>query len=588
MKSLAHQSLLKKANLLLAKRCPPSSPLIPRKISTSALTSSPFVTPTQSNNKDRGCNGHYNIKHHYHASVQNLRQRKSKVYEQEEINEINNDMDKISEVEQERIKLELLTYTGTDDAHNDLLEDLSAQTKILDSLLDNNSDGNDGSAGSAGSNEKIIQKMQDVAKIHWELGMLDDAQSLQEDILKRLIQIHSESNVDDDEISQQHKKTSLPTHMDIAQTLHTIGSIQNRMNQPHEARRWFDAALKMKEEILTSKKEDGGEGLDYHYEIGKTLNGIALAEIQLAQDEDEGEDISISSVSNILSIFESAERHYTFHGEGGDNTCHYFDDEFYEGDSMADHPHVASINSNMALLYRQHGNYKMAATKYEEALRIQMMWTPTENNNDSSDNSEIIGLKMDLGDCYKAFERYERALENYEEALRLHMIVVRKERQRQRQAEQLTLSTGKSDDNASENENEKNKSMPAVLDPNADILNSPVEAVLRHNIGLMHAHLGRHDIAMEEYQSSLRIKRRLDETHPDIGLTLNGIGALQATKGDYKSALSYFREALYIYELRSQNFYAFGKEDENIMQTKKNIELVEKQMYGIGGRGNGD
>ena len=150
-----------------------------------------------------------------------------------------------------------------------------------------------------------------------------------------------------------------------------------------------------------------------------------------------------------------------------------------------------------------------------------------------------------------------------------------KDQKRQHQTEQLASADAKDENNAS----------LAVLDPRTDILNSPVEAVLRHNIGLMHANLGRHKIAMEEYQSSLKIKRRLDETSPDIALTLNGIGALQATRGDHKSALSYFREALYIYELQSPNFFGLGEEDEDIIQTKNNIEIVEREMYSIGGRG---
>ena len=54
------------------------------------------------------------------------------------------------------------------------------------------------------------------------------------------------------------------------------------------------------------------------------------------------------------------------------------------------------------------------------------------------------------------------------------------------------------------------------------------------------------------------------------------VSELSKQQGDYKSALSYLREALYIYELCSPNLYVFGEEDVDIIETKKNIKLVEK------------
>mmetsp|Transcript_15834 Transcript_15834/g.23169 ORF Transcript_15834/g.23169 Transcript_15834/m.23169 type:complete len:150 (+) Transcript_15834:1-450(+) len=126
-----------------------------------------------------------------------------------------------------------------------------------------------------------------------------------------------------------------------------------------------------------------------------------------------------------------------------------------------------------------------------------------------------------------------------------------------------------------------------------------MEAILRRNIGMMHAQDGRYQEAMAEYQTALEIKKMFDETHREVAITLNAIGALLATKGESAPALAHFREALSIFRMNSVSGFTMGDDnvnmdmDEDVAQTKRNIELVENTFGGRdtglrrGGRGRG-
>ena len=96
-------------------------------------------------------------------------------------------------------------------------------------------------------------------------------------------------------------------------------------------------------------------------------------------------------------------------------------------------------------------------------------------------------------------------------------------------------------------------------------------------MGLVNAELGRKDEAMEEYKTSIAIKKALlGESHVEVAHTLNALGALLGSKEEPDTALAYFREALYIYKTNSTS--VFGDDgDENIMNTQRNIALVENR-----------
>ena len=421
-----------------------------------------------------------------------------------------------AEKEKEIKKAELLAETGSDRVYNAILHELANADARLHELQNDH----------VSTEQDIIHAMQDVATIQWKIGMLDEAQILQEEILSKLVALHSDATSGNEPSK----------HLDIAMTMHTIGSIQSRLDNPREANKWFGAALEMKKELLSD--------YSFHYEIGKTLNGLALVKMQLDQEEEIDTD-----PLELVRLLDEAENHYMHHGER-----HGDDQGEEEEQDMADHPHVASINENIAMTYRKYGDLNMALQKYENALRIHKHWLSDEDIN-MNGNESIMNLNIHCGDCLQGLESYEEALKRYEEALRLHLLIVRREAAQ----EEETLAEG-------------SRKLEAI---------TPIAGILKHNIGMMHSRGGRYTEAMIEFQAAMDIKSSFGEHHPEVANTLNAIGAMQASKGEGDSALAHFKQALEIFRMNSS---VIGDEDhdEDIHQTKHNIKIVQENLAGRG------
>ena len=194
-----------------------------------------------------------------------------------------------------------------------------------------------------------------------------------------------------------------------------------------------------------------------------------------------------------------------------------------------DHPHVGSICENLGLLYMQGEDYKAALVQFEEALRIIQL--PSSEH--GADSEYAVSLLMKMGECYYELNDNNRAKEINEEALRIVTKVLKEPE-------------------------------------------GPMAAVLRHNMGLVNAKLGLLDEALDSLEQSWELKKQLvgSEDHPECASTLNAMGAVYGTKQELHKALSFFREALRIYQV-TEPFDEEGNDHPNIVNTKRNIALVE-------------
>jgi tetratricopeptide (TPR) repeat protein len=416
---------------------------------------------------------------------------------------------------QEFIKADIITQFGNDDRYHALLRKLedaqdalhrnveSSTTTTTTTTTTNTTTATNCRSTRDNSfipsDEDVIIALQQVAKIELELGMIQEAKVRQEDILTRLLKIHG-----------ANANETTPKHLSIASTMHSIGSIYSRLEDPHEADKWLNAALNMKKELLFVN------GCKYHYEVGKTLNGIALNEMMMHSIDDGYEIDSLQ----IVSILTEAELNYICHAEENDG----------ERD-MSNHPDVAFISENMAGVYRSFGDLDMALQKYQAALGVLEHQSPSEQARD-----KIVNLYVHIGDCLNGLDKYDEAREKYEDALDLHLKIV-------------SESAG-------------------------DGTKTSLEAVLRHNIGNMHAKVGMLKEAMQDYEYALNLKRELGgESHPECALTLNAIGALLANQGDWQGSLAHFNEAKFIYKMHANDDVEM---EEMLAQTENNIELLEK------------
>lgn len=505
----------------------------------------------------------------------------------------------ISQEEQEMVKAQLYGLTGSDAAHTRLQNQLSERLTRLAQLQDGS-----GTDTDTDTDTDVTNAMRDVAETQSKLGMLDDAQNLQEQILSRLVALHAPTPT-----------SPPPDHTEVARTMHAIGSLQTRLEQYAGSQRWLEAALEMERRL---------HGVGYRRPIGRTLNALALLHVRFASAE--GRDrFDDGAVAVTLELMAEAEAHFRYHGTDG--PAHVMgpvdDDDDGSWDASdgggvgggahgetdgagraADHPDLASICENMAMLYRTQRNYPRALEKYEEALQIKERLAAAIQGGDaiasaatSEDRSKIVSLNMDIGDCVGGsqggLKRYKDALERYQRALDVHAALVRSER---------TTSLAhepQSDGAAGERPTAPTTDVVPTNTQFPGEVGTSVEGVLRHNIGTMHARLNSHDSALEEYETALAIKKSLvGEDHPEVAVTLNAIGALMAgDESGGRKALAYFREALRIFRIHSSSSSVGGGDgdavwaagdgdeaDEHAAKTLTNIQLLEKNLmqHGMG------
>ena len=443
-------------------------------------------------------------------------------------------------VENELIKAELAGMTGDDGSYDRLVGELSSALDHLEQVMAQQDDA-----------QVMIDALQSAGKCYWNLGFLDEARDLHEDSLSRLIDLHSSDGSNTTDGDQQGKP---PHHPAIASTLHWLGSIHARSGHPAEAARWYGSALDMKRRVWRRT---------FHPEIGKTLNGLALIEVAQAGMDDEG---GIAVVDDeeawrrALDLFEEAERNYTYanmdRGGGGrtgiaksaaDNNGEDISSSPEDEEDYSNHPDLAMICENMALLFRRNNEDKAALARYRQALEIRQTGSDPDVAGGAGDG-KILDLMLGIADCLRALSKFDEASELYEQVLQSH---IKDTRRKAEQAPQDGVET-----------------------------RTALEAVIRHNLGLVHAQCGRHDLALEEYNTAREIKVALaGPDHPEVAVTLNAVGAVHGASGDREKALSHFRQALQIFQSHSG---ALGDDDPDVVNTQRNIRLIEKSALKSG------
>ena len=431
-------------------------------------------------------------------------------------------------MENELVKAELAGLTGDDAEYDRLVTELSEALDHLEQTAQNGWEGDDDA-------QAMIDALQSAANSYWNLGFLDESRDLYEDSLSRLIDMHS-----DDGTGSTGKQP--PDHPQIATTLHWLGSIHARSGNPTEAARWYESALDMKKRVYGNRT--------YHPEIGRSLNGLALIQVHQAtsSSEDDGGAIGGDEEAwrRAMELFQEAERNYTFanmdRGGGGRTgiakpAAASVEEE--DNEDYSNHPDLAMILENMAMLFRQNNEHQAALTRYQQALSIRQSNADISGEAGSSgvEDGKILGLMLSVADCLRASSKFDEAAELYEQVLASHI--------------QTNSGNGES-----QGEGETRTAL---------------EAVIRHALGLIHAECGRHEMALEQYGISRDIKIALaGHDHPEVAVTLNAAGAVHGASGDREKALAYFRQALQIFQLHSG---AMRDDDPDVINTQKKHSL---------------
>jgi tetratricopeptide (TPR) repeat protein len=170
---------------------------------------------------------------------------------------------------------------------------------------------------------------------------------------------------------------------------------------------------------------------------------------------------------------------------------------------------------NQGLIHRLWGDYETALDKYRQALQVVV------------DEETRQALTLHVADMLSALEEMDQALQVYRELF----------------------------------ESTQNQGM---------------QGVLLHNIAMIHVDQGDYDMAVEEFNLALDVKRQTGgENNPEVAKTLNALGALYGGILDQKTqAMDYFRQALMIARINADD----KEDDPDVLHALRNLTALEKEI----------
>ena len=205
---------------------------------------------------------------------------------------------------------------------------------------------------------------------------------------------------------------------------------------------------------------------------------------------------------------------------------------------------------NIGLIYRCLGDYKLALTKYQEALQLLVgdgrddAVGSGEKDSATTTNKETRqALCMHIADMYLALDEYDMALQLYEQLF-------------ERLSQEPTME------------------------------NSGTRGVLLHNIATIHVQMGDNEDALEQFNQALYLKIHSGgETNPEVAKTWNSMGRLYATSSssslsdrvlqDYGKARECFQQALNIARVNAPDNNE--DTDEDVLYALRNLTILDQR-----------
>ena len=241
---------------------------------------------------------------------------------------------------------------------------------------------------------------------------------------------------------------------------------------------------------------------------------------------------------------------------------------FKEKNLGTEHPEVAAILNDIALLNKSRGEYSKAKSLYERALTIDEKFYGYEHSDVAKDLSNLAGLHFAQGEYDKAKLLYERALAIDDEICEGTHPDIAKDLNN---LAELYRVLGKYD-----------KAKPLyeralTVGESVHGPNHPSVALLLNNLAELYCDVGEYDQARPLYERALSIyKNAHGSKHPDVATVLNNLAGLYYISNDYDKAKTSYEGALEIDEesfglyhpqvsIRLNNlaeiYYAMGKYD---------------------------
>lgn len=425
-----------------------------------------------------------------------------------------------------------------------------------------------------------------VGEIHYKMGQMEQSQEILFDGLQGLI----ESDLDGDKKEVQLLK---------AQIMHLLGACLARCGEFDDASSWYEESLKLKQDLLRDSSDDTSR---YHYELGKTFNGLATLEIMSGGGN--------ANWEKATTLFQDADKHYLhdFRQFEDKDTAFGWEDISNETVQLMS-PYlvqlVVNVRSNMGELLKQQGRHtdavelfqlaldlaQMNVTRMNEPINVELEQFGEDEPSPEERRNAVVDLLVTIADCHAAYENYDEAAASYEQALISHVTFRR-------------LTGNERNESTAQLIENLNTRLPTAAMKTAsiplDLANATtVEAAIRNNLAYSLTRINQAKLALDQYEIALQIKRHIGGNNNfEVGRTLMEMGALLGgPMKDLAAALNCFKEALHIYRLQRdeivqansnreensrQAFYdadlELGEINEHVQNASKNIALIEDAL----------
>lgn len=369
-----------------------------------------------------------------------------------------------------------------------------------ESLLDDGEQENEGDVG-----KKKLELLAEVRECYEELGRWEEALAVEETAWDVI-----DAKGDDDSSERRDSRDRR------AGALYRQGKLHMRLGRQGPAQRLYQDALDLYayRETQCHTDEDGGDEDDdkiHRPEIGNIL--ISMAGVHYHRGR----------LQESLDLLLEAESHFVV-----------ADDNIGNGDSetelRASHPDLVKCLQHQGLLHRSMEDFDSALDAYRRALEAlevlqQHQQTDSREGNEGAQQDDGYhgkrqGLQLDVADMLGALDRREEALDLYGQVI---------DEERIHHAADASSSSASLSSSSSHH--------------------TPLEGIVLHNCGKIHASMGEHGKAIDELERSLQIKLEVlpdAEHHPEVGKTLQAMGAVYGVTGDKSRALDCFQRALLI------------------------------------------
>ena len=221
------------------------------------------------------------------------------------------------------------------------------------------------------------------------------------------------------------------------------------------------------------------------------------------------------------------------------------------------HPEVAMNLNNVAQIYSQKGNYKMALPFQEQAMVAYKNSLGEEHLDFATSVNSLALLYFEMGQYEKALPLYELALETYKKLLgEVHPDVAMS----LNNIAQLYSKIGQFDKSLLYQE----QSLKSYIKSQGE--NHQNVAISLGNLAQLYSDMGQYERALPLTEQALKIRKKaLGDVHPDVAISLNNLAHLYSELGQNAKALSLNEQALLIRKK------VFGDNHPNVAITLNNL-----------------